>query len=135
MTEAEKRRKELLDQTRLLYHDRNVVPAIHPRYGATYAKLYGREKNEKSEGVASSLGARLFLSLLLFVLYASANYNNLALMNYQCEDVIEVISQNIILEEIEQEDIEVDDETDQEGAQQLEEKELENIELENAIDS
>ena len=32
MNDAERRRQELLEQTRALYNDRRTIPAVHPRY-------------------------------------------------------------------------------------------------------
>ena len=34
MNETEKRRKELLEQTRKKYSNSNINPAVHPRYSA-----------------------------------------------------------------------------------------------------
>ena len=54
MNEAEKRRRELLEQTRYSYQE-SGIPAIHPRYRASYSELYGEEEAEQG-----SLGIRLF---------------------------------------------------------------------------
>ena len=42
MNDAERRRRELLEQTRFLYSDKRIMPAVHPRYGNTYHYLYGK---------------------------------------------------------------------------------------------
>lgn len=46
MNEAEKRRRELLEQTRYSYQE-SGIPAIHPRYRASYSELYGEEEAEQ----------------------------------------------------------------------------------------
>ena len=40
MTETEKRRSELLAQTRARYSEKYTPPAIHPRYQSTYHSIY-----------------------------------------------------------------------------------------------
>ena len=55
MNEAEKRRRELLEQTRYSYQE-SGIPAIHPRYRASYSELYGEEEAEQG-----SLGIRTFI--------------------------------------------------------------------------
>ncbi len=46
MNEVEKRRRELLEQTRYSYQE-SGIPAIHPRYRASYSELYGEEEAEQ----------------------------------------------------------------------------------------
>ena len=56
MNDPERRRRQLLEETRERYSDRFVPPAVHPRYGSSYRKLYGEEE---IEGV-STFGVRAF---------------------------------------------------------------------------
>ncbi|XCP83749.1 hypothetical protein ABXS75_11745 [Roseburia hominis] len=70
MNDSQKRREQLLRETRNLYRT-SQIPAVHPRYSAANHFLYGEDA--KTEG-SSSLGARIFISLLLFVIFASADY-------------------------------------------------------------
>ena len=65
MNSSEKRRKELLEQTRRLYSDRREPPAVHPRYGSVYYGLYGNDSEENTP--AGTFGVRLFLAFLGFV--------------------------------------------------------------------
>lgn len=64
MNQTEKRRQELLEQTRKIYRDSNNTPAIHPRYRATYTSIYGEEEEEKQ---TTGLGFRFFLALMLLI--------------------------------------------------------------------
>lgn len=105
MTTTEQRRVELLSQTRNLYKDKGSVPAIHPRYGNAYQKLYGRQKEETS---GSSLGVRIFFSFLLFVVFAGLDYSEFCVSNYSSNDIIEVISQDITIENTEIENIDIE---------------------------
>ena len=63
MNEAEKRRRELLEQTRYSYQE-SGIPAIHPRYRASYSELYGEEEAEQG-----SLGIRTFICMILFAVF------------------------------------------------------------------
>lgn len=61
--------KELSERERLLKNARshyfqNEIPAVHPRYGAIYHNLYAQTSETKS-----SLGIRVIISLLLFLLF------------------------------------------------------------------
>lgn len=91
MTETEKRRVELLSQARNLYREQQSIPAVHPRYGAAYQKLYGSGEKEKT----STLGVRAFLALMLFVLFAGMDYGEIQIMEYQSDEIVEVLSQNV----------------------------------------
>lgn len=46
MNEAEKRRRELLEQTRYSYQE-SGIPAIHPRYRASYSELMVRKRQNR----------------------------------------------------------------------------------------
>ena len=46
MNDAERRRQELLEQTRALYNDRRTIPAVHPRYANAYHYLYGKQQED-----------------------------------------------------------------------------------------
>lgn len=70
MNDSQKRREQLLKETRNLYRS-SQSPAVHPRYGVTNHFLYDSDSGQES---TSTLGARIFISLLLFVIFASADY-------------------------------------------------------------
>lgn len=74
MTDTEKRRTALLQQTRKIYSENYAPPAIHPRYGAIYQNLYKKEREEKP---TSSFGVRVVIAILLFGLFFVANQNGM----------------------------------------------------------
>lgn len=74
MTETEKRRIELLQQTRRTYSEKYTPPAVHPRYQALYHSLY---KNETEEKATSSFMGRLVIAILLFGVFFLANQKGL----------------------------------------------------------
>ena len=93
MTDTEKRRQELLHQARQIYDSRSSIPAVHPRYGAVYDNLYGSE-NEKSK---TTLATRIIIAMLLFVIYAGIDMQDLSIGSYKSSDIAEVVSNNIVL--------------------------------------
>lgn len=99
MDSAAKRRQELLNQTRKMYSDKYKLPAVHPRYGS-----FGMEKSEinRSTGntVMSFFKFRIIIALTLFVLYAGVEYADINVGKYSYQDVVEVISQNIDIQEV-----------------------------------
>ncbi len=126
MTETEKRRIELLSQTRNLYREQGSIPAIHPRYRATYQKVYGAEHEKMPKG---SLHIRMFIAMLIFVLYAGLDYNELELYQYHSDEIISVISQSIVVQGSEniEENITTSDEIEEELLIQ------EEIDIENSL--
>ncbi|WP_461810913.1 hypothetical protein [Faecalimonas sp.] len=83
MNEVERRRRQLLEETRKKYGDSRIVPAIHPRYGSIYSELY-EEKSERSSGLL----LRIIIAILLFVLFI--------VMDYSGEKVATVDSKRIV---------------------------------------
>lgn len=75
MNESEKRRRELLEETRRRYSDSRMPPAVHPRYSAVYSQLYREEGRTETD---RSLGLRFFLAVLLFVLFLAADRDSFA---------------------------------------------------------
>lgn len=65
MTDVEKRRLKLLEETRKTYNEKYVPPAIHPRYHSTYQNLYGLQDEESMEH-KPTFWIRLFVSMLIF---------------------------------------------------------------------
>lgn len=89
MTDVEKRRLKLLQETRKNYSDKYAPPAIHPRYQTTYQSLYGMEDEEKT-GKKNTFFIRLFISMLIFALFF--------IMDYKEERIGYVDSQTIVTE-------------------------------------
>ena len=85
MNETERRRKQLLEETRKKYGDLRTPPAIHPRYGAIYSDLY-EEKAKENDG----LFLRAIIAVLLFALFV--------VMDYSGEKVAAVDSKRVVEE-------------------------------------
>lgn len=89
MTDVEKRRLKLLQDTRRSYSEKNSPPAIHPRYQSAYLSLYGDEQSEEV-GTRNTFLIRVMISILLFALFF--------IMDYRKEEIGTVDSQYIISE-------------------------------------
>lgn len=89
MNQSQKRREDLLKQTRNLYSDNHIPPAIHPRYSNLYSELYSDTDNENHMSFA-----RFIICLLLFVCYAMMDYRNVTIMDVNSRQIEEVISEN-----------------------------------------
>lgn len=78
MNQSEKRRRELLNQTRRQYTDWRTPPAVHPRYGTFYNELY-----DTDEEPSGTLGLRILVCLILFALFVVMDYRgtNIAQVN------------------------------------------------------
>lgn len=89
MNESQKRRETLLNETRNLYRN-DRIPAVHPRYRAVYKNLYktGTKSDEESSG---TLGLRIFISLMLFALFAAADYNGESIWHYTPTQIVSEI--------------------------------------------
>jgi len=89
MSDIEKRRIQLLQDTRKIYSDNYSPPAIHPRYQSAYSSLYGSESQEQMPGVKV-----FFLRFLV----AICIFGVLFLLDYRNEKIGNVSSQTIISE-------------------------------------
>lgn len=96
MNEAEARRRQLLEETRNLYRDDNIPPAVHPRYRAAHTSLYP----DKEELPKSSLKIRIILSILCFVCYIAVDYGNIEIVHFDSDLIREQISSEMQLYEI-----------------------------------
>lgn len=85
MNETEKRRRQLLEETRRKYWDTRTPPAVHPRYGAIYSDLY-EGKQAQNDG----LFMRTIIAVLLFALFVA--------MDYSGEKVATVDSKRVVRE-------------------------------------
>lgn len=89
MNESEKRREKLLRDTRNQYSSRRTVPAVHPRYGAVYQNLYGHRGEEQMTG--STLGIRVFICLILFGIFAAADYREEKIWKFSPSQIVSEI--------------------------------------------
>ena len=65
MTETEKRRIELLNQMKNIYSDKNIPPAIHPRYTGAYRSIYKNDGTVKKKRTAGKILFRLVVLVCL----------------------------------------------------------------------
>ena len=93
MNQSEKRRKQLLNQTRSLYTDKYDCPAVHPRYQNVYRNMYENEQTKKG-----TFGVRMFLCLLLFVGYLYLDYQKTELFEITSSDIEQYISEDLALD-------------------------------------
>lgn len=82
MSDAEIRRRRLLQETRERYNDTYNIPAVHPRYHAAYRNIYGEEKYSKS-----TFGFRLLLCLVLFAMFITIDTEQQKIWNVDSKQV------------------------------------------------
>lgn len=97
MNSTEKRRKQLLEQTRNMYSDKRNIPVIHPRYGSTYGYLYGREEGEERP---ETLGIRFILCLMLFAAFISMDKQEREVFHMDSGKIVEEITTNLDIAEV-----------------------------------
>jgi len=99
MNSTEKRRKELLESAQTAYRDRGFLPAVHPRYRASYTSLYGN--SEGAEGLPkSTFGIRLFVCALIFALFVVMDYRGTKVLNVNSERITEEIGYEIDIRQV-----------------------------------
>lgn len=96
MNDSEKRRKELLEQTRERYSDYRTPPAVHPRYGSAYSQIYGSDEPSAS----GTLGIRAFFCFLLFTVFVAADYKEEKILNVSSEKIVETVTTDMDVEEV-----------------------------------
>ena len=96
MNETEKRRKKLLEQTRNLYQDEKLNPAVHPRYKAAYNRIYP----EQSYGYKGTTGIRIIICFLLFFAYISMGVKDTVFFEMDNMQIRNKIMHNYYLSEL-----------------------------------
>lgn len=91
MNQTEKRRKKLLEQTRNLYSDKRMIPAIHPRYKACYGQLYPDE----TERMSGTFGIRMLVCIIIFALYVKMEQDGILILGMNNVQVLEKIIHNL----------------------------------------
>lgn len=95
MTDSERRRVQLLQKTRMLYSEKQSIPAVHPRYRAAYRELYGFEEEQRQSGRNGTLGIRIFISLLIFALFVAADYQGIEYAEVDSTKIVREIERKI----------------------------------------
>lgn len=96
MNDSEKRRQMLLKQTRELYGEKRTIPAVHPRYGYAYRRIY----EEEQLPAAGTFGIRLFLCLLLFAAFVSMDKQGREVGQVDSKRIVEEISYDVDIAEV-----------------------------------
>ena len=78
MTETEKRRLALLEQTRKTYSEKYAPPAVHPRYKGVYRSIYLNEDVTKQAEEKNTFVIRLMIATLLFGVFVVASHYRVA---------------------------------------------------------
>ncbi len=99
MNDSEARRRELLRQTRRLYHEGQEIPAVHPRYGRIYHSLYdgGEETAEQSSG---SFYIRLVIGILCFICFVYMDQSKVSVAEVDSAAIVSQIEKDLDVEEI-----------------------------------
>lgn len=95
MNEAEKRRQRLLNETRARYRDNGYYPAVHPRYHASYNKLYEEDIDE-----GGTLGIRAFICFLLFTVFVAMDYQEKEILHVDSDRISQEISTDMNVAEV-----------------------------------
>ena len=99
MNESDRRRRELLRQTRKLYDENISLPAVHPRYGNIIHELY--ETDEQAEP-KNSFFFRAAIGLLCFVCYVCVDANQIKVAEVGSEQIVNQIEKQMDVEVLEE---------------------------------
>lgn len=99
MNDSALRRKQLLEETRKLYSDSESTPLIHPRFNV-FRDYNGEVIADSEEQEVSSFKFRLVIAAIVFASFVTMDYYGYAIGNYDSNDVMEVISTEIDIEEV-----------------------------------
>lgn len=94
MNDVEKRRLQLLHETRKNYSDKYVPPAVHPRFQSTYDSLY-RDREDEQYGPRSTFLMRTVIAVLLFALFFLMDYRNEKIGIVDSQVVISEVQRNL----------------------------------------
>lgn len=98
-TDAEKRRRKLLAQTRNLYSERGAVPAVHPRYRSAYNRLY-KEEEPAPQG---TFALRVVFCCLLFFGFVLMDHYDLTVADVSSSRITEAVADDMGVAEVWQE--------------------------------
>ena len=95
MNDVEKRRLQLLQETRKNYSDKYSPPAVHPRFQTTYDSLY-RERQNGQMGEHGTFFLRAVIAVLLFALFFLMDYSNEKIGTVDSQIVINEVQRNLL---------------------------------------
>ena len=94
MTEIEKRRSDLLEQTRNMYQEKKTPPAIHPRYQSAYFSLYKDEFEDSRVGTNTFL-IRSLIAFFVFVLFFVIDRRQETIGNVDSETIVAAVCDDL----------------------------------------
>lgn len=89
MIDKEKRRKQLLKQTK-------ITPPIHPRYQAVNTRLLEGQNKETSK--VGSFGVRLVIAALLFALFVAMEHQNAETFHVDSKEIVSEIERDLLMQ-------------------------------------
>lgn len=95
MNDVEKRRLQLLQETRKNYSDKYSPPAVHPRFQSTYDSLYRDCQNEQTEEHGTFF-VRAVIAVLIFALFFLMDYSNEKIGTVDSQIVINEVQRNLL---------------------------------------
>lgn len=99
MNDSERRRRELLQQTRRLYDERRDIPAVHPRYGRIYNNLYSG-KDEQTEQTGGSFYLRLVIGILCFICFVYMDQSNAGVAAVNSTSIVNQIEKDVDMDTV-----------------------------------
>lgn len=99
MNDSEARRRELLRQTRRLYHDGQEIPAVHPRYGRIYRNLYDNDEGA-AEQTSGSFYIRLVIGILCFLCFVYMDQSKASVANVDSTAIVNQIEKDLDVETV-----------------------------------
>ena len=94
MNEVEKRRLQLLQNTRKVYSEKNNSPAVHPRYRVSYNSIYNEESIEGTN-LKSTFGIRLVIAILILMMFYTMDNQSMKYHNINSKSVVKEIQRNL----------------------------------------
>ena len=94
MTDTEKRRIQLLKQTKMLYDDKRNTPPVHPRFQAVNQRLLEEQNMDLSK--RGSFGVRLVIAALLFMLFVAMDYQDAETLSVDSTEIMQEIERDYI---------------------------------------
>lgn len=94
MTDAEKRRENLLRQTRMLYSGKHMNPPVHPRFRSVNERILWEENG--GDAKRGTLGVRTVIAILLFLLFVAMDYRKVETMHVDSNQIVQEIERQFI---------------------------------------
>ncbi len=94
MTDIERRRLELLTQTRNMYSEKSFPPAVHPRYQAAYRSIYGKQELEKQTTYHPFI-IRAVIAIIIFASFFFMNQQQYTIGTISSQEIVGEVQKNL----------------------------------------